>query len=414
MALRVLALVLLGCSAPVVAEIEWEPFVEPYSQVFPSLAIATATMPADPGEDDPAVVGDQQGLIGVEVSGAATGTRFELIVRVPGWARDSRLAGRIPKVDESVVLAPTIAWDYAALAGNRQSRPANVEFELKLGSEAPDTRTLRVRLRSVNDALYFIDEDEDEEDLDFNWLFAAYVNEDHPAVQQILKEALDAGVIDNFSGYQAGDKDDVLKQVYAVWHVLSQRGIRYSNITRTAHEHANVLSQHVRFIDESLALTQANCVDGSVLMASVLRKIDIAPVLVLIPGHMFLGFALDEEGEEWAYLETTMLGDTRAVTSASATRPRTPDVPRPGNAGSGGGGNPGGGGRRPAPREVEPSRVQLDGKVDASLASFEAALEEGQRQVDEAGEAFEDENNLDYQMIDIQAARELGVMPITR
>ena len=384
-----LAACLLASAGAAMAEVEWEPFVEPYNQVFPSLELATATMEPDPEEDDPAVVGDEQGLIGVQIDGARAGARFALTVRVPGLARDSRLSGRIPDVDESVVLAPTIAWDYALLAGIRQSRPAAVEFELSLDGAPAETRTQRVRVRSVNDALYFIDEEADEDDLDFNWLFAAYVNEEHPAVQQILKEALDAGVVDNFSGYQEGNPDDVLKQVYAVWHVLQSRGIRYSNITRTASEHANVMSQHVRFIDESLAMTQANCVDGSVLFASVLRKIDITPVLVLVPGHMFLGFALDEEGEEWAYLETTMLGDT------SARR----------TGGNGGGGRPKPGGPRQTP---------VPSDVDASLASFEAAIAEGQRQVDEAGDAFADENDLDHQMIDIQAARALGVMPITR
>jgi hypothetical protein len=139
----------------------------------------------------------------------------------------------------------------------------------------------------------------------------------------------------------------------------------------------------VRFIDESLAMTQANCADGSVLMASVLRKIDIAPVLVLVPGHMFLGFALDEEGEEMAYLETTMLGDT------------TPT------------------GRR-ATAAIKRRSTALGVDIDASLASFEAALAEGQRQVDEAGEAFGDDEDPDHQMIDIQAAREYGVMPIAR
>lgn len=376
------ALPLLLASAAATAEVDWAPFVEPYQQIFPSLEIATATMTVDPEDEDPSVVGDQDGLIGVIVSGARPGTRFELTVRIPGYARDSRLSGRIPDVDEDVGLAPTINWDFDTLARLKQSKPANVEFELSLGGKPQGTRTERVRMRSVNDALYFIDEDDDEDDLDFNWLFAAYVNEDHPAVDQILKEALDSGIVDNFSGYQAEDEDDVLKQVYAIWHVLQMRGIRYSSITRTANEHGNVLSQHVRFIDESLAMTQANCVDGSVLFASILRKIDINPKLVLVPGHMFLGFALDEAGEHDAYLETTMLGDVQPFRGKKLSDLR---------------------------REVS---IGVD--QEATFASFAAALEEGQRQVDEAADAFADENDLDHQMIDIQAARELGVMPITR
>jgi hypothetical protein len=373
-----------GLIASAAAEPTWEPFVEPYNQVFPSLEIATATMTVDAADIDPTTLGDQQGLIGVELSGARTGAPFELVVRVAGLARDSRLDGTIPPSDDGVTLAPTLVWDYAALAAIRQSRPATIEFELKVDGQSLGTRVQRVRVRSVNDALYYIDEDDDDQDLDFNWLFAAYVNEDHPAVDGILKEALDAGVVDSFSGYQDEDPDAVLKQVYAIWHVLQQRGIRYSSITRTANEHENVLSQHVRFIDESLAMTQANCVDGSVLFASVLRKIDIAPVLVLIPGHMLLGFALDEQGNEVAYLETTMLGDATAQQ-----------------------------GKRQA-AALKRRSTSLGVEIDASLASFELALVEGQRQVDEAGDAFADEDDPDHQMIDIQVAREYGVMPIAR
>jgi hypothetical protein len=353
-----------GLIASAAAEPTWEPFVEPYNQVFPSLEIATATMTVDAADIDPTTLGDQQGLIGVELSGARTGAPFELVVRVAGLARDSRLDGTIPPSDDGVTLAPTLVWDYAALAAIRQSRPATIEFELKVDGQSLGTRVQRVRVRSVNDALYYIDEDDDDQDLDFNWLFAAYVNEDHPAVDGILKEALDAGVVDSFSGYQDG--------------------IRYSSITRTANEHENVLSQHVRFIDESLAMTQANCVDGSVLFASVLRKIDIAPVLVLIPGHMLLGFALDEQGNEVAYLETTMLGDATAQQ-----------------------------GKRQA-AALKRRSTSLGVEIDASLASFELALVEGQRQVDEAGDAFADEDDPDHQMIDIQVAREYGVMPIAR
>jgi hypothetical protein len=139
----------------------------------------------------------------------------------------------------------------------------------------------------------------------------------------------------------------------------------------------------VRFVDESLRMTQANCVDGSVLMASILRKVDINPKLVLVPGHMLLGFALDEAGDNMAYLETTMLGDVAPPAASKFL-----------------GGIKG--------------EVSIGIDKEASFASFEAAIEEGQKQVDEAGAAFEDENDSDHQMIDIQAARELGVMPITR
>src|SRR5690606_2706094 len=69
-----------------------------------------------------------------------------------------------------------------------------------------------------------------------------------------------------------------------------------------------VYAQHVRSISGALATSQANCVDGTVLFASVLRRIGIEPLLVKIPGHMYLGYRLRAGSAESAFLETTLMG----------------------------------------------------------------------------------------------------------
>jgi hypothetical protein len=81
-----------------------------------------------------------------------------------------------------------------------------------------------------------------------------------------------------------------------------------------------VISQHVRLFDEALAARQANCIDGTAVLAAVLRKIGIEPYLVLIPGRMFLAFDLDKEGETTLGLETTMMGDTAPSDSTQSRR----------------------------------------------------------------------------------------------
>jgi hypothetical protein len=67
-----------------------------------------------------------------------------------------------------------------------------------------------------------------------------------------------------------------------------------------------------------MAMTQANCVDGSVLMASVLKKIEIKASLVLVPGHCYLAFySFDpEKGGKLYGLETTMIGSGASLDSA--------------------------------------------------------------------------------------------------
>jgi hypothetical protein len=144
---------------------------------------------------------------------------------------------------------------------------------------------------------------------DLSALFAGYVNESDPFVEKVLQEALQAKVVNSFDGYQRG-VDDVRQQVFALWYVLQQHGLHYSSITTpsAASPGGRVASQAVRFIAQSVQSQQANCADGSVLFASLLYKIGIKPILVVIPGHMFVGYYLDKELQRPQFLETTMLG----------------------------------------------------------------------------------------------------------
>jgi hypothetical protein len=81
----------------------------------------------------------------------------------------------------------------------------------------------------------------------------------------------------------------------------------------------------VRFVDDAITHSQANCADGSVLLASVLRKIGVQPYLIHVPGHMFLAFALDEaerpgeKGQERLThlfgIETTTIGRAQSAPS---------------------------------------------------------------------------------------------------
>ena len=70
-----------------------------------------------------------------------------------------------------------------------------------------------------------------------------------------------------------------------------------------------VFAQRVRTFDDALKSAQINCVDGSVMFASLLRAINIDPVLVKTPTHMFVGYYLDRQHTDTAFVETSMIGD---------------------------------------------------------------------------------------------------------
>ena len=81
-------------------------------------------------------------------------------------------------------------------------------------------------------------------------------------------------------------------------------------------------TQRVRLPRESLADKEANCIDGTVLFASLLEGISMNPAIVLVPGHAFLAWETWEHSETWRYLETTMIGSSEfepACASAEKT-----------------------------------------------------------------------------------------------
>ena len=151
-----------------------------------------------------------------------------------------------------------------------------------------------------------------------DYLYASYVNEDSQLIDGFLSSALRAFVNSSgeklpygWAGYQKGNFY-VFLQVGVVVEYLHKLGMQYSSITDTSNVSKKVFSQYVRLIDESLYLQNTNCVDGSVLLASIFEKIGLRCFLVLEPGHMYLIVGLTENIEEFKeenflFVESTLI-----------------------------------------------------------------------------------------------------------
>jgi hypothetical protein len=276
------------------------------------------------------------------------------------------------------VIYPPIKYKYGVLAKNKQSVPVSLTFEVEIGDEEVEVQTRTITLRSVNDCPFYIYH-ADGTFTDVSFTFAAYVNEQHPFVDKMLREALNSNIVDSFTGYQSGDTAEVYRQVYAIWNALSERDVRYSNITTSAAQNNTVSSQHVRLIDESINNAQANCVDGSVLLASMLRKIDIEPMLVFVPGHCYLAFFLDAKGTQLVGLETTLIGSTA---DGQATLPGVENV------------------------------VDDTWQNTNSWGTFCAAVAMGNQGLRENYKKFNEKTDPEYQLVPIAAARKQGILPI--
>lgn len=383
------------------AEITLEPWSYTETDLYPSALISTATVDWNGDEqaaedkktaDDPKlkkknipIYGDENGWLAVDLAGLPRNAQVEVTISIDGYLRPSTWRGRVTKTTKTgeARIFPKAIWDYDALLKVRQQRPVNVTFKATVnGTPLPEDNETYV-MRSLNDCMFYVLWDEDGEDFDdFSWLFAAYVNENHPEVDQILKEALKSGIVSDFDGYQSGDPKQVMMQVFAVWNALQRRGIKYSDVSRTIPS-KYVVSQTVRFLDDSTRATQANCVDGSVLMASVLSKIGITSYLVMIPGHCFLAYDLGKgDNAKRIGLETTMLGENEI-------RP-VEEIPN------------------------LTEKAKLD-EFKASYKTFGNAVKVGNANLKKyKTELADDTDDADpeIQIISIPDARDLGIMPI--
>ncbi len=360
------------------SETDWRPYIEPADQIFPSLIIAMANLEVK-NTLKINELGDANGLVGIEIKSPANNCLVKIVVTCRGLMEESTYEAELSNAGTTYTILPNIAWDYEALRNLKQPCPVNMVFDVLINGKSIGRKIKKVRVRSINDCPIFYKDSKRGKTYDMKWMFAAYVNEDHPMVDKILHEALTLGIVDSFTGYQGNDQKQVYLQVYSIWNIMQRKGLKYSSITQTSSHSDSVVSQHVRFINESVGNAQANCVDGSVLFASILRKIGIKPVLVLIPGHCFVGFYIDENKSKIACLETTMMGMVNL--------------------------------NRFVEKNLLSKLLGMKSKQDASMQTFIAAIEKGNSEFNNNLTKFADKDSA-WGSIEIDSAREIGIMPI--
>jgi hypothetical protein len=145
---------------------------------------------------------------------------------------------------------------------------------------------------------------------DMTQYLGAFVTPNAQRVMAFLREASEFHAQRRFVGYQ-GDKSLVEPQIRALFDALKKKAeINYVNsiIEFSPEDEGASAHQRVRLPRESLKDKQANCIDGTVLYASLLEGISMNPAIVIVPGHAFIAWETWNKSNEWKYLETTMIG----------------------------------------------------------------------------------------------------------
>ena len=371
-------------AVPATAAVRWEPEFRFPGTFFPSFAISAAGRDAKgPVAVDQLYGYVNSGSLAVKVLSAPPGAKLKVQVEIPEIGVTGELETTAPADGKPLSLVPRLSWSQRRLVGITQPMSSDAVFRLYADGVLVSEERKLVRIRAINDAPLQACRSPGH-CTDYSYYFAAFVNEDYPGIDAILRQALNipAMPVKRWIGTQ-GTEEQTLRQVWALWYLLQRNKVTYSSVTTVSDRAEGVSSQEVRPLSQSLRTQQANCIDGTVLFASVLRKIGIEPAIILIPGHAFLAFAVNSQHTKSVFLETTLLNDANNPFNASG------------------------------PSQLGVALANLTGDdihQRQSWASFQNALKVGQAEYDKAAQHFGKETG--YRVVPIAKAREAGILPL--
>lgn len=378
------ACALAATSLPSKAQsVRWEPEFRFPGTFFPAFALSAAGLDTKgPSESATAYGFFRSGSLGINVLEAPAGARLKVSVEIA----EIGVSGEIEApahAGKPRLIVPRLSQSQAKLAAISQPITTDAVFRLSVDGSLAGEERRQVRVRATNDAPLRACSKPDQCRL-YGEYMAAFVNENHPAIEDILRAALDipAMPVKQWSGTQV-PPDQVLRQVWAIWYLFQRNKVTYSSITTVSDARPDVSSQTVRPLSQTLRTAQANCIDGTVALASILRKIGIEPIIVLVPGHAFLGFYTDAQKTKPAFLETTMIngalnpfhqqGPTKSGTALAKT-------------------------------------FNADPNMNRSWQSFLAALDAGQQTYAKAAPNFGKQQG--FLFVPVFQARQAGILPL--
>ncbi|MDA8325612.1 MAG: hypothetical protein M0033_05270 [Nitrospiraceae bacterium] len=194
------------------------------------------------------------------------------------------------------------------LLNNISLMPATIILKAQADGKVLYDETQNINIRPVDDMVWGLNKP-----WDTTPLIAAWVTPKDPLIEQILSIA--KGGIWNriiFDGYMENNPSHVIEQVRAIFNAVRNLDVSYVNSTINFGQ-VSYNTQRVRIPKESISERSANCIDGTVLFASLFENIGLEPLIVLVNdppiGHAFIGVRLSPgSNQNVLFIETTDVG----------------------------------------------------------------------------------------------------------
>jgi hypothetical protein len=191
---------------------------------------------------------------------------------------------------------------------NKEESDASVIFSVESSSVEVASKTKKITISPKEDIFWSVYVENDEVSLLHS--LVAWVTPHDPCINTLISKAKEIapgrslGGYANYGGLSSDEKANrTIEQTRAIYYSIKGQGISYVNtlISFTG-------TQHVNMPADSLIDKSGNCVDGTVLFASVFEALGMNTVLVFIPQHTLVGVETYPGSNRFVFIETTMVG----------------------------------------------------------------------------------------------------------
>jgi hypothetical protein len=215
--------------------------------------------------------------------------------------------GRMDKNGQTINLLPSLIPEQARRITEVQRCTLHVEVvDLDKKVESHDTHNLVLLAR--NSSFNSVVDPATGRSRDLTKYYAAWVTPHVEPVQALVRKAAEKVPGRRIWGYQGRpDPEATTTQVKALFDTLKEAGIAYVDSVIDFGAGPGQVTQRTRLPRESLRHRSANCIDGTVLFASLLESASFHAAIVLVPGHAFVGWETWRGSNDWDYLETTLI-----------------------------------------------------------------------------------------------------------
>ena len=266
------------------------------NEIFPVFANHAALQPRDERT---------WGTVAVTVRNSTDAPlRNRIAVQVRGWSdQEIQIAEMAAGDVRTVLFAPSFL---PRLYQNQELTAATVDVQVSdMGGRTVFEQTVPVHLRAADDMYWG-------QNFKFAPFIASWITPHDPRVELVLSHAKEFVPNRRLPGYEdwkdeAGQERETEIEARAIYRALQAGRVSYvkSSITFGGN---NEVSERVRMPRESLRQSAANCIDGVVLFASLFENLGMAPAVVVVPGHAYVGVRVARGSSRYLYFDTALTG----------------------------------------------------------------------------------------------------------